>query len=71
MLALGLTALLGNVWYGQGGRTPTAGRGGALPADRSSRSSQRSQDVPVIGPIYAEVISGHNLLVYLAFLACR
>ena len=23
MLALGLTALLGNVWYGQGGRTPT------------------------------------------------
>ena len=24
MLALGLTALLGNVWYGQGGRTPTA-----------------------------------------------
>src|SRR6185369_9174121 len=23
MLALGLTALLGNVWYGEGGRTPT------------------------------------------------
>ena len=26
------------------------------------------RDVPVVGPLYADVISGHNLLVYLAFL---
>ncbi|RYE78461.1 MAG: ABC transporter permease, partial [Hyphomicrobiales bacterium] len=26
-------------------------------------------NVPVVGPIYAELISGHNLLVYIAFLA--
>ena len=24
--------------------------------------------MPVVGPLYAEVVSGHNLLVYLAFL---
>ena len=34
MLALGLTALLGNVWYGQGGRTPTvAGEARFQPID--------------------------------------
>jgi general nucleoside transport system permease protein len=68
MLALGLTALLGNVWYGQGGRTPTvAGDARFQPIDLALVGDLRS--IPGIGPLYAEVISGHNILVYLAF-AC-
>jgi general nucleoside transport system permease protein len=68
MLALGLTALLGNVWYGEGGRTPTVeGAARFQPIDFPLVSTL--QGVPLIGPVYAEVISGHNLLVYLAFLS--
>jgi simple sugar transport system permease protein len=68
MLALGLTALLGNVWYGEGGRTPTLeGAARFQPIDFPFAS--QLQSVPIIGPLYAEVLSGHNLLVYLAFLS--
>ena len=27
------------------------------------------RDIPILGPFYADVVSGHNLIVYLAFLA--
>jgi general nucleoside transport system permease protein len=68
MLALGLTALLGNVWYGQGGRTPTvAGDARFQPIDLAFGLDVRS--IPGFGPLYAEVMSGHNILIYLAF-AC-
>jgi simple sugar transport system permease protein len=61
--ALGLTALLANAWFQQGGRTPLladAERFGpiALPL------AVTLAPVPVLGPLYAVVISGHNLLVY-------
>jgi general nucleoside transport system permease protein len=66
MLALGLTALLGNVWYGQGGRTPTLdGPARFEPIDFPFVDSVGA--IPLVGPIYREVVSGHNLLVYLAF----
>jgi simple sugar transport system permease protein len=67
-LASGLTAFLGQAWFGQGGRTPQLANearftGVQLPGASTLR------DVPVVGPIYSELISGHNLLVYMAFLA--
>ncbi|MFM9857017.1 ABC transporter permease [Pseudoxanthobacter sp. M-2] len=67
-VALGLTALLGHSWYGQGGKTPQ------LPAEARFGSidlpfAETLSAVPVLGPIYADVISGHNILVYAAFLA--
>ncbi len=68
MLALGLSALLGNVWYGQGGRTPpVAGDGRFQPIDLPLATAVA--DVPVLGPVYSEVISGHNILAYLALAA--
>ena len=68
MLAAGLTAILGNAWYGQGGRTPPLeGAARFRPIDLALRR-RACADVPVLGLIYAEVISGHTLLVYLAFL---
>jgi simple sugar transport system permease protein len=68
MLAAGLTVVVGNAWYGQGGRTPSlevAERFGdiALPLAETLR------DVPVIGLFYQEIVSGHSAPVYLAFLA--
>ncbi len=68
MLAAGLTVVLGNAWYGQGGRTPPlegAARFGelALPFGPWAR-----EHVPAIGLVYDEVISGHAAPAYLAFL---
>ena len=68
MLAAGLTVILGNAWFGQGGRTPSlegAARFGelTLPFARWAR-----EHVPVLGLFYDEVISGHSAPAYLAFL---
>ena len=67
-LAAGLTAFLGQAWFGEGGRTPQLQNDRALHLDQAARCDG-ARDVPILGPIYSEVISGHNLLVYVAFLA--
>lgn len=68
MLAAGLTTFLGQQWFRQGGRTPQLsgdGRFGTI----NLPFAQELSGVPVIGPIYSELISGHYILVYVAFLA--
>jgi len=67
-LAQGLTAVLGLAWFHQGGRTPPPLPGGRFPAITLPGADQL-HGVPIIGPIYAVLLSGHNLLVYIAFLA--
>jgi simple sugar transport system permease protein len=67
-LASGLSAFLGQAWFGEGGRTPrleSTERFNELPLPLADTLS----GVPLIGPLYANVISGHSLLVYIAFLA--
>jgi simple sugar transport system permease protein len=67
-LAAGLTAFLGQAWFGEGGRTPQlSGAERFTSIDLPGAFALR--DVPLLGPTYAELISGHNLIVYLAFLA--
>jgi simple sugar transport system permease protein len=67
-LAAGMTALLGKAWYGQGGKTPQLENAARFePITLPGATALR--DVPIIGPIYDGIISGHNLLVYAAFLA--
>ncbi len=66
-LAAGLTVFLGQSWFKQGGRTP------ALPDGARFLSidlpfAEQLKDVPIIGGIYSELISGHNIIVYIAFL---
>ena len=65
-LASGLTVLVAQTWFAQGGRTPTLeqARFSAIPLP----GAEALRDVPVLGPIYAELISGHSILVYAAFL---
>ena len=67
-LAAGLAAVLGNAWYREGGRTPPVSQGQRfLPFDLPFTDAM--QAIPVLGPIYRQLLSGHNLLVWLAFLA--
>ena len=65
---LGLTALLGNAWYGQGGRTPPLD-GAARFQPMTLPGADAVASVPVLGPIYAHLLSGHEVITYLAFLA--
>jgi len=67
-IALGLTAVLANAWFGLGGRTPALGSEARF-GDIILPLAPTLGGVPLLGPIYAELVSGHNLLVYLAFLA--
>jgi len=67
-VAAGLTAVLGQAWFRQGGRTPQL-PGEARFGPITLPGTEMMRDVPIVGPIYANVISGNNLLTYLAFLA--
>jgi len=67
-LAAGLTVLIAQAWFKQGGRTPSLiGNGRFEPITLPFAESLR--DVPFIGPLYHELISGHSILVYVAFAA--
>lgn len=68
MLAAGLTTFLGQQWFKQGGRTPALGEGARFTQIELPFARELS-GVPVIGPVYSELISGHYILVYIAFLA--
>lgn len=66
-LASGLTVLLGQTWFGLGGRTPSL-NGPARFSEITLPFVDVLRPVPILGPIYAEIISGHTFLVYVAFL---
>jgi ABC-type uncharacterized transport system permease subunit len=67
-LASGLTALIGQNWFGLGGQTPQLqGRQRFLGLEWPF--AEAIGGVPLLGPIYRNLISGHNVLVYLALLA--
>ncbi len=67
ILASGLTVVLGLAWFRQGGSTPPLGSEQRFTAIELPFVADLA-DVPVLGVIYAELLSGHNLLVYLALL---
>jgi ABC-type uncharacterized transport system permease subunit len=67
-LAAGLTTFLGQSWFRRGGYTPQ------LSGDQRFNPitlpfAEQLRDVPVIGQIYFELISGHNIITYGAFAA--
>ena len=66
-LAAGLTVVVAQSWFGQGGRTPQL-QGAARFDPITLPFADAIRDVPVIGPIYYELISGHTALVYIALL---
>jgi simple sugar transport system permease protein len=61
----GLTAVLGFAWFQEGGQTPMLKAGARFgPLDLPGATTLAP--VPVLGLVYGEVVSGHNVLVYLA-----
>lgn len=66
-IAAGSTIILGQAWFAQGGRTPALGAEGRFNAI-TLPGAEALRDVPILGLIYSELISGHSLLVYVAFL---
>ena len=67
-LAAGLTVLMANAWFGRGAQTdqiPTEGRFNPV----TLPFAEALADVPLLGTIYADLISGHAVIVYIA-LAC-
>jgi len=66
-LAAGLTVVISQSWFAQGGRTPQL-EGAARFNPITLPGAEALRDVPVFGPIYADLISGHTAIVYIAFL---
>lgn len=68
LVAAGLTALLGNAWYGQGGSTPQLDAPASRFTPITLPGADGLADVPILGPLYHDLLSGHDVLTYLAFL---
>ena len=69
LIAAGLTALLGNAWFGEGGRTPQLEAPSSRFTELTWPGADMAGSIPVLGPLYREIVSGHDALTYLAFLA--
>jgi ABC-type uncharacterized transport system permease subunit len=68
LLASGLTVVLGGYWFQQGGQTPLLSSGGRFrPLELPGAAG--AEVVPLVGPIYKYLLSGHNIIVYAALLA--
>ncbi len=65
-IALGATVILGQSWFQQGGRTPQLTENSRFEAV-TLPFAETLASVPVLGPIYNQLISGHFLLTYFAF----
>jgi simple sugar transport system permease protein len=70
-LAAGLTVVIAQTWFSQGGRTPALSGGArfeniVLPGAESTIRGVQQQGP--LGQIYSELISGHSILVYIALL---
>ncbi len=67
IMVAGLAPTLANAWFSRGGQTPLL--------DSEARFNEITlpladllQDVPLVGAVYSNLLSGHSFLTYLAFL---
>jgi simple sugar transport system permease protein len=65
--AAGTTVLLGASWFAQGGRTPQLGDSERF-TEIKLPFADMVREIPILGALYSDLISGHNIIVYLAFL---
>ena len=67
-LAAGMTVVIAQSWFHQGGRTPALTGDARFPR-LDLPFAAALHDVPVIGPIYGQVLNQHSLLVYVGLAA--
>lgn len=67
-MASGITVLVAQSLFGQGGRTPPLS-GAARFNPITLPGADALANVPLLGPFYDRVISGHSILVYIGLLA--
>ncbi|UDF31198.1 UNVERIFIED_ORG: ABC transporter permease [Roseateles sp. XES5] len=63
----GSTVILGEAWFRQGGRTPALSADGRFGTIKLP-FADAVREVPILGPLYSGLLSGHSPLTYLAFL---
>lgn len=63
IMVAGLGPTLADAWFGQAGRVPLTGAGSRF-TPITLPFAEAARGVPVVGTFYADVVSGHNLLVY-------
>ncbi|NBB82182.1 MAG: ABC transporter permease [Alphaproteobacteria bacterium] len=68
ILVAGLAPTLGIAWFSRGGQTPTL-ESEARFTGITLPGADAVADVPILGQIYSELLSGHNILVYIALIA--
>ncbi len=66
-LAAGLAVVISQAWFGLGGRTPQL-QGPSRFSEVTLPLADAVSSVPFLGAIYANLISGHAILVYVALL---
>jgi len=68
IIVSGLTVVLGIAWFHKSGQTPNLSNDARfLPIELPG--TELLSQIPILGDVYAKIISGHNLLVYIAFLS--
>ncbi|MCC5969437.1 MAG: ABC transporter permease [Pararhodobacter sp.] len=63
-LAAGMTVVVAQSWFRQGGRTPSL-TGDARFQRLELPFAEALRDVPLVGQVYSQILSGHSILVYL------
>lgn len=63
----GAAPTLANFWFRKGGQTPLLGDEGRFSAITLPFADDLAE-VPLIGPLYSDIISGHNLITYFTVL---
>lgn len=67
-LAAGMTVVVAQSWFRQGGRTPALMGDGERFGRLDLPFAEALRDVPGIGQVYSQILSGHSILVYLGLL---
>ena len=68
IMVAGLAPTLANAWFSRGGQTPLLSNEARF-TEITLPFADALADVPLLGAIYSDLLSGHNLLTYLAFVA--
>ncbi|MBN8290743.1 ABC transporter permease [Rhodobacter sp. NTK016B] len=67
-LASGMSVVIAQSWFRQGGRTPSLMGEGRFPPLQLPFADAVA-DVPVLGPLYSQILSGNSILVFVGLLA--